>query len=345
MNQMKPKLLEIKDLSAIYKTETGSVLALSHVCLSIAKGENFGLVGESGCGKSTLLKTIINVIPENAKITQGEVWFDGINLLGLPEDEIRKIRWKRISMITQSAMNALDPVYKVGDQIYETVRVHQNISHKEFLEKINKMFSLVGVSTKRYNEFPHQFSGGMRQRAIIAMSLILEPDLVIADEPTTSLDVIVQDQIFKNIRELQKLLGFSMLLVTHDIALVVENCDRIGVMYGGQMMEIGNTQQVVKESFHPYTMGLKHSFPNINDLTADLISIPGSPPELKGNLKGCRFSERCPFRQQICFDEEPLLREVLKDHWAACHRSGEVQELRKLSAKADIWINGINQKS
>ncbi len=341
MDQMKQNLLEIKDLSAIYRTETGTVLALSHVCLNIARKENFGLVGESGCGKSTLLKTIINVIPENAAVTAGEIRFDGINLLALPEEEIRKIRWERISMITQSAMNALDPVYKVGDQIYETVRAHQNISHKAFLEKLNKMFSLVGVSTKRYNEFPHQFSGGMRQRAIIAMSLILEPDLVIADEPTTSLDVIVQDQIFKNIRELQKLLGFSMLLVTHDIALVVENCDRIGVMYGGQMMEIGNTHQVVKESYHPYTMGLKHSFPNINDLAADLISIPGSPPELKGNLKGCRFAERCPFRLQICFENEPLLSEVLTGHWAACHRSHEVHQLRTLSARSDTWINAM----
>jgi peptide/nickel transport system ATP-binding protein len=340
---MKKKLLEINDLSTIYKTETGAVLALSHVCLNIAKGENFGLVGESGCGKSTILKAIINVMPGNAEITQGEIWFDGKNLLTLPEEEMRKIRWQRISMITQSAMNSLDPVYKVGDQIYETVKVHQDISRKAFIEKMNTMFSLVGVNTKRQNEFPHQFSGGMRQRAIIAMSLILEPDLVIADEPTTSLDVIVQDQIFKNIRKLQKLLGFSMLLVTHDIALVVENCDRIGVMYGGQMMEIGSTQQVIKESLHPYTMGLKHSFPNINNLTADLISIPGSPPELKGNMKGCRFTERCPFRRQICFEYEPKLVEIFQDHWAACHRHEEVQELRKLSAKATTWTNAMNQ--
>lgn len=341
---MKQNLLQIKDLSAIYKTETGSVLALSRVCLNVARGQSFGLVGESGCGKSTLLKTIIKVIPGNAEITGGEVWFDGMDLLSLQENEIRKIRWQRISMITQSAMNALDPVYKIGDQIYETLKVHQDISRKAFLERLDKMFSLVGVSTKRYGEFPHQFSGGMRQRAIIAMSLILEPDLVIADEPTTSLDVIVQDQIFQNIRELQKLLGFSMLLVTHDIALVVENCDRIGVMYGGQMMEIGNTRQVIKECLHPYTMGLKHSFPNINELNADLISIPGSPPELKGSLKGCRFAQRCPFRLQICFDQEPLLCEVTPDHWAACHRRQEAQELRSLSARADIWLNGINQQ-
>ncbi len=334
---MKDRLLDIKNLSTIYKTENENIQALSNIFFHIDKGENFGLVGESGCGKSTLLKTIIKVMPENAAVMDGEILFKEQDLLKLSEYEMRKIRWQEISMITQSAMNALDPVYKIGDQIHETLKVHQRTSRKESLKKIEKMFSLVGVSFNRHKEFPHQFSGGMRQRAIIAMSLILEPDLVIADEPTTSLDVIVQDQIFKNIRDLQQLLGFSMLLVTHDIALVIENCDRIGVMYGGKMMEIGTTYNLVKNSFHPYTMGLKNSFPNIKDLTSDLISIPGFPPDLKGNLTGCRFADRCPFSYELCFRQEPAFIEVAKNHRAACHRHTEVEQIRKRALKADTW--------
>ena len=337
---MKDRLLDIKNLSTIYKAGTENIQALSNVSFHIDKGKNFGLVGESGCGKSTLLKTIINVMPDNARVVEGEIRFKNRDLLKLSEEKMNKIRWQQISMVTQSAMNSLDPVYKVGTQIHETLKVHQKSSWKSSLEKIKKMFSLVGVSFKRHNEFPHQFSGGMRQRAIIAMSLILEPDLVIADEPTTSLDVIVQDQIFTNIRDLQKVLGFSMLLVTHDIALVIENCDKIGVMYGGKMMEIGTTYDLVKKSFHPYTMGLKNSFPNINDLASDLISIPGSPPELKGNLTGCRFAERCPFSIQPCFEKDPGFIEVACDHWAPCHRHTEVNKIRELAILPDVWTTG-----
>lgn len=332
-----PPLLEIDNLSTIYRTQDKTIQALSNISFDVQKNENFGLVGESGCGKSTLLKTVINVTPPNAGVTGGSIRFDGINLLSLSEAEMQQIQWNRISMITQSAMNAMDPVYKVGDQIYETARVHEKISRKAFARKLERLFKLVGVSPARQKEFPHQFSGGMRQRAIIAMSLILSPDLVIADEPTTSLDVIVQDQIFRNIRNLQQELGFSMLLVTHDIALVIENCDRIGVMYGGQMAEIGTTAAVVKDTFHPYTMGLKHSFPNINDPGSDLISIPGTLPDLGNPPSGCRFAARCPFCLAKCIETEPRLIPVTPGHWSACHRTADVLTLRNLAARADTW--------
>ncbi|NNG01834.1 MAG: ABC transporter ATP-binding protein [Desulfobacteraceae bacterium] len=330
-------LLEIKDLSTIFKTRRGDVNALDGVSLSVDHGCNFGLVGESGCGKSTLLKSIVGVLPPNAAVTGGQVLFDGRDLTKMDEDALRKIRWKEISMITQSALNALDPVYTVGDQIAETIRIHEKADKSTVRKRISQMFGLVGIDAKRFNEYPHQFSGGMRQRAIIAMSLILEPKLVIADEPTTSLDVIVQDQIFTNIRRLQRSLGFSMFLVTHDIAVVIENCDRIGIMYGGKIMEIGPVAEVVSRSFHPYTMGLKNSFPNIVDRRCELISIPGVPPTLMGTLHGCRFAERCPFAADICRSHSPVLTRIGADHHAACHFTDRVESMREKAARAGTW--------
>jgi oligopeptide/dipeptide ABC transporter ATP-binding protein len=197
----------------------------------------------------------------------------------------------------------------------------------------------VGIDTKRFREYPHQFSGGMRQRAIIAMSLILKPSLVIADEPTTSLDVIVQDQILKNVRRLQAMLGFSMLLVTHDMALVIENCDHVGVMYGGKIMELGPKRDVILHPFHPYTMGLKNSFPNILDRRSELISIPGVPPVLMGDLRGCRFASRCPFRTERCAVEIPPLIEVGPEHKAACHYVHQAEAMRIKAARAETWLH------
>ena len=273
-------LLKVEKLKTIYRSRQGDVTGIEEICFAVGPGRSFGIVGESGCGKSTLLKSIIGVLPENAFIAEGKVWLKEMELTALDENQMSRIRWKEVSMITQSALNALDPVYPVGYQIIEAIRTHSNVDKQTARQQVKDMFGLVGIDMKRFSEYPHQYSGGMRQRAIIAMSLILQPALVIADEPTTSLDVIVQDQIFKNIKTLQSKIGFSLLLVTHDIALVIENCDDIAVMYGGRIMETGSVETVIHDTFHPYTLGLKNAFPNIRQRTAELISIPGVPPRV-----------------------------------------------------------------
>jgi len=332
-------LLSIEDLSTVYDTQQGDIRAVEDVSFGIEEGLNFGLVGESACGKSTVLKSVIGVLPPNAFVAGGRILFEGRDLMTLDEEERRKPRWKRISMITQSALNSLDPVYKVGDQIIEALQTHESMDRDAAKQRVEEMFALVGIDKKRFSEYPHQFSGGMRQRAIIAMSLILRPSLVIADEPTTSLDVIVQDQILKNMRRLQDILGFSILLVTHDMALVIENCDHVGVMYGGKIMELGPKREVILRPFHPYTMGLKNSFPNILDRRSKLISIPGVPPVLMGDLQGCRFSSRCPFSTERCSREIPPLIEVEPEHRAACHYTDHAGDMRNEAALAETWLS------
>jgi len=332
-------LLTVENLKTIYRTRQGHVTSIEDVSFAVESGQSFGLVGESGCGKTTLLKSIIGVLPENAFIAEGTVWLKDKELTALSEDQMSRIRWKEISMITQSAMNALDPVYTVGDQIAEAIKVHLNLDRRAVRKRVTEMFELVGIDPERFSEYPHQYSGGMRQRAIIAMSLILKPSLVIADEPTTSLDVIVQDQIFKNIKNLQSNIGFSLLLVTHDIALVIENCENIAVMYGGRIMEIGPMQAVINNTFHPYTMGLKNAFPNIRDRKSNLISIPGVPPSLLGQLQGCRFSSRCPFAADVCLHATPILENVGPGHKAACHYVDQVDRMRNLALEPNTWLS------
>jgi len=330
-------LLTIENLTTIYRTQNGKVTGIEEVSFAVESGKSFGLVGESGCGKSTLLKSIINVLPENAFIASGRIWLNNREITALDEDQMNRIRWQEVSMITQSAMNALDPVYTVGYQITEAIKAHRRVDKQTARKQVEDMFNLVGIDIERFAEYPHQFSGGMRQRAIIVMSLILQPALVIADEPTTSLDVIVQDQIFKNIKTLQSKIGFSLLLVTHDIALVIENCEDIAVMYGGRIMEIGPMRSVIKNTFHPYTLGLKNAFPNIRNRQSHLISIPGVPPSLLGELKGCRFYSRCPFATAVCQNETPPLAEVGTKHKAACHHLDQVDSMRSLSVQFSTW--------
>ncbi|MGE5840895.1 MAG: ABC transporter ATP-binding protein [Deltaproteobacteria bacterium] len=332
-------LLQIEDLNTVYRTQQGEVRAVEDVSFAIREGLNFGLVGESACGKSTVLKSVIGVLPPNAFVAEGRILFKGRDLTTLDEDGRRELRWKEISMITQSALNSLDPVHKVGDQIVEALQLHEPMDRAAAKQRVEEMFALVGIDRKRFREYPHQFSGGMRQRAIIAMSLILRPSLVLADEPTTSLDVIVQDQILKNVKRLQAMLSFSMLLVTHDMALVIENCDQVGVMYAGKIMELGPKREVILQPCHPYTMGLKNSFPNILDRRSELISIPGVPPILMGELRGCRFASRCPFRTERCAVEIPPLIEVGPERSAACHYVNQAEEMRSKAALAKTWLN------
>lgn len=333
---MKTPRLSVSNLSVRYRTDRGPAAALEGVNLTLAAGENLGLVGESGCGKSTFLKSVMGVLPNNAEILSGAVRLDGEDMIAATPERRRQLRWKDMSMITQSALNALDPVHRVGDQIIDAIKAHENVSQREATQRVKELFELVGVDPKRFREYPHQFSGGMRQRAIIAMALVLNPSVVLADEPTTSLDVIVQDQIFRRIRELQQEFGFSILLVTHDLALVIENCDRMAVMYGGVIVEEGPTAQVVNTPFHPYTLGLKNSLPNLNS-DAEPIAIPGTPPDLVAPPAGCRFAPRCPFVQVACREIRPQMQEVGEGHRSACLRIADIEGIRAQATIAEKW--------
>ena len=330
-------LIEVSNLKTYFDTREGFARAVDDVSFSIEPGQNFGLVGESGCGKTTAVKSVIRLLPRNGQIVGGKVLFKGCDLLLLPEKQMRKFRWREISIISQSAMNALDPVYKVGDQIVEAIRAHEKISRSQALDRAVELFSLVGIDRRRLYDYPHQFSGGMRQRSVIAMSLALNPDLIIADEPTTALDVVVQGQILRRIRSLQARHNASMIIITHDISVIAETCERAAVMYAGKIAETGSIVGVLKNPYHPYTMGLKNAFPSVLGEKMDLISIPGSPPSLVDPPQGCRFSARCPFSLEICRMQEPPLTQVDTEQFAACHRVAEADAFRMRAAQEETW--------
>ncbi|HDN81683.1 MAG TPA: ABC transporter ATP-binding protein [Methanomicrobia archaeon] len=312
-------ILEIKELEMSYRTSKGSVSAVDNVSFKIMKGESMGLVGESGCGKTSLGMCIMKLLPENARITNGKILFDGEDIVRKTEEEMRKIRWKGISMIFQAAMNALNPVYKVGDQIIEAIQTHDNISKEEAREKVRKLYELVGISPERMENYPHEYSGGMRQRAIIAMALACDPKFIIADEPTTALDVIVQDQIIDRIVNLQKKLNMTMMYISHDISVIAETCNKIGVMYAGNIVEYAYTPTLFDNPLHPYTKALMSSFPSIEGPKKELKPVPGEPPNLLNPPKGCRFYPRCSYAEERCKKEKPEFIEIEKDHFVACH--------------------------
>lgn len=331
-------LLEIKNLNIDYITKEGKLKVVRDVSFTLKQGESIGLVGESGCGKTTLAKTIMRLLPENGVISSGQIIYKGEDIVRKSKEEIRKLRLNEIAMISQSAMNSLNPVYTVGDQIIEGIRSHTKMSKAEALKRAEEVFAIIGLEKKRLKSYPHQMSGGMKQRAIIAMALSLNPSLVIADEPTTALDVVVQDKILQQITEIQKQTDSSMMFITHDISIISELCETIIVMYGGKIMEKSSTKVFFKSPYHPYSLGLQNAFPSILDIDkGDLISIPGAPPNLMGDLKGCRFSERCPFRTEKCMEELPDLIEVGEDHQIACHYPERVDEFRQESKKIQTW--------
>ncbi|MEM3760850.1 MAG: ABC transporter ATP-binding protein [Candidatus Bathyarchaeia archaeon] len=318
-------LLQVEDLTTYYKTIRGYVKAAEDVFFEVNKGESLGLAGESGCGKTTVALSILKILPTNAKIVKGKIIFDGIDILSLKEDEFReKIRWKGISIVFQGAMNALNPVYKVKDQIVESILLHEkNTSKKEAEERAAKLFELVGIEPSRIDNYPHEFSGGMRQRAMIAMSLACNPKLVIADEPGTALDVIVAAQVFKLMKELQQKLNLAMILITHDLSIIAELCNKCAIMYAGYVVEYADVRQVFKNPMHPYTQGLIDAFPNIKAERKKISSIPGSPPNLLNPPPGCRFHPRCKYAMDICRSEIPKLVEVEPKHLVACHLIGK----------------------
>lgn len=330
-------LLEVKNLYIEYRTQEGILNVVNDVSFELKQGESLGLVGESGCGKTTLAKTIMKLLPDNGFISSGEIIFKGEDLVKKNKEEIRKIRLKEIAMVAQSAMNSLNPVYTVGDQLVEGIRAHSKATKEEARKRAGEVFEIIGLDAKRLNDYPHQMSGGMKQRAIIAMALSLNPSLIIADEPTTALDVVVQDKILSKITEIQKQINSSMVFITHDISVVSEVCETIIVMYAGRIMEKASTEVFFRDPYHPYSLGLRNAFPSILEIGEELISIPGAPPDLMVKQEGCGFKERCPFRTERCQSQLPELKEVDKDHLIACHYPERVEEFRQDSKKRETW--------
>jgi oligopeptide/dipeptide ABC transporter ATP-binding protein len=312
-------IYSIRDLSVEYRTRAGSLEAVDHVSLDIRRGEIIGLVGESGCGKSTLGKALMRLHTGPAVITGGELWFDGRNLLTLSDDEMRELRGAEIGMVFQDPMTSLNPVQRIIEHLTETIQAHEpEVSDKEARARSEELVEQLGIRRERLDDYPHQMSGGMRQRVMISLALALRAKLVIADEPTTSLDVIVEAKFLDLLKELQKEFGLTILLITHNIGVVAEIADRVAVMYAAKMVEVGDVFDVFAEPKHPYTQGLLRSVPNIELDGAELYKMEGAPPNLLHPPSGCRFHPRCPYVMEICRSEEPLLDSVAKLQLAAC---------------------------
>jgi peptide/nickel transport system ATP-binding protein len=329
-------LLSIRNLQVTYATRAGPVRAVDGMNLDVPAGSITGLVGESGCGKSTLGRALMGVLPEVGKIAGGAVMFEGQDLTKLGASAARAVRWRRMSFIPQTAMNALDPVQRLRAQMHEVLVERGGMSKSQAEARSAELFRLVGLDPVRLSDYPHQFSGGMRQRASIALALALNPALVIADEPVTALDVIVQRQVLDVLRELQARLNLAMILVTHDMAVVAYACDRVAVMYAGQIVESGEVADVLERPQHPYTMGLTHAFPDVHGSIDALVPIEGAPPSLLTPPVGCRFAARCPFAEARCVAEPPPVRDVA-GHFAACWRVDEAAGLRDLAARPATW--------
>jgi peptide/nickel transport system ATP-binding protein len=333
---MEPPVLDIRDLAIEYRTGRGPVRAVDGVSLSVPKGAIVGLVGESGCGKTTVARAITGVMHQSARIAGGEIRFQGRDLVAAGERAWHAARWRDIAFVPQSAMNSLDPVYRIGSQIEEVLVHRGGRTRAQARTRAAELFGMVGLNPARLDEYPHQFSGGMRQRVAIALALALDPALVIADEPVTALDVIVQRQVLDVIRELQRRLSLSMILVTHDISVVAYTCDRVVVMYAGRVVESGSTREVLETPRHPYTMGLTNAFPDLEGAAHELVPIHGSPPDLSAPPPGCRFQPRCPFAVARCAGEDPapLTR---GDSTVACHRAADAPELRERAREGATW--------
>ncbi len=329
-------LLRVRDLSVDYFAGRGRVRAVEGVSFDVPQGAVVGVVGESGCGKTTAVRAVTRVMPPAARVGGGEILFEGRDLLKLSDRDMRKLLWREIAYVPQSAMNALDPVWRVGDQIVEVLRDRGGMGRAEADARSAELFAMVGLEARRLRDYPHQFSGGMRQRASIALALALSPKLVIADEPVTALDVIIQRQVLDVFAELQRRLGLSVILVTHDISVVAYLCDRIVVMYAGQVVEQGPVAEVLARPCHPYTMGLYNAFPDLEGAARELTPIEGAPPDLLDPPEGCRFRARCPFAQAACAaPQNPTA--VGPDHMAACRRSGEAVALRAQAGRTETW--------
>ncbi|MDA8614935.1 ABC transporter ATP-binding protein [Alphaproteobacteria bacterium] len=318
---MNSPLLKIRNLCVDYVTDWGNARAVNNVDLEIYPGETVGLAGESGCGKSTLAFAIANLHCAPALITGGEILFEGMDVLKMSDDELRSFRWAKASMVFQSAMNALNPVITIGEQMIDVVLAHEDVTRAEAKARAIKSLELVDIHASRMESYPHQLSGGMRQRVVIAIALILRPKLIIMDEPTTALDVVVEREIMNQLYDLKKEFGFAILFISHDLALMGEITDRIGVMYGGKMIELGASTDLITSPKHPYTRGLLKSFPTIFGPKTRLEGIPGNPLNLLEVPNGCYFQSRCTECVDQCISQIPALKRLSGDapRMVACH--------------------------
>lgn len=318
---MASALLQVEDLSIGYQTRKGLLQAVDGVSFSLEAGRSLGFVGESGCGKTTIGMALMGLLPPNASVAGGRILFEGEDLLRKSEEGMRRVRWSQIAMIFQAAMNALNPVHRVGDQIAEAILVHGLARNKEeAMRQVEGLFQLVGIPKDRIRDFPHQYSGGMKQRAIIAMALSCRPKLIIADEPTTALDVIVQDQILTETKNLQKEFNIGMVFISHDISIVAEVCHEIGVMYAGQLVEFGPKERVFEAPVHPYTKALLSSYPSLAGAGRRLTPLGGETPNLVDPPVGCRFCDRCPESSAGCSEASPSWISLTPGHKVRCCR-------------------------
>lgn len=322
---MSDEMLQIKNLKTYFFTGPNPVKSVDGVNLAVDKGQTLGIVGESGSGKSVTSMSIMRLIAHPGKIVDGEIIFENKDLLKVSEQEMRKIRGNEISMIFQDPMTALNPVFTVGEQIAEVIRLHQQADKKEAMKRAVEMLRIVGIPEpeQRVKQYPHEFSGGMRQRAMIAMALACNPKLLIADEPTTALDVTVQAQILRLMKSLQHKFDTAIILITHDLGVVAETCDYVAVMYAGNCIEYTDVKTLFAKPLHPYTWGLLNSQPKLSSTGKEMLEpIEGNPPDLSKLDDGCNFAPRCPYAKEICHKEKPVLREMAENHQAACHFAG-----------------------
>ncbi|MDD3368952.1 MAG: ABC transporter ATP-binding protein [Lachnospiraceae bacterium] len=316
---MTDKILEVKDLVVQYVTDDGCVEAVNDLSFSIGKKKTLGLVGETGAGKTTTALSILNLIPSPpGEIKSGSIMLDGSDVLTMDQEELQKMRGNDVAMIFQDPMTALNPVMTIGEQIAESIELHEKISKKESMERAKEMLKLVGIAESRAYDYPHQFSGGMRQRVVIAIALACNPKLLLADEPTTALDVTIQAQVLELIKKLITERDMSMLLITHDLGVVAEVCDDVAVMYAGRIVEIGTAAEIFNETAHPYTEGLFNSLPNLKQRGEKLVPITGMMPDPMDLPEGCSFAPRCPYATEACKKANPGLRHLGGSHYVAC---------------------------
>ena len=334
-------LLEVKDLSMFYLTKSSCVRAVNEVTFTVREGETFGLVGESGCGKSTAVRSLIRLLPEAGKIVSGTITYKGQDVTAMSEREVRRLRGREIGMIFQDPMTSLNPVTKVSKQFYESLKA-EGLSRREMRERAIELLRLVDIPEpeQRLDNYVHEMSGGMRQRVMIAIALASSPKLLLADEPTTALDVTIQDQIIALLNSLRAKLGMSVLLVTHDLGVVNEMCDHVAVMYAGRIVETADTHGLLHDSRHPYTCGLINSLPAEHDTRTRLEPIHGAPPNLAQEIVGCPFAPRCPYATDVCRSVLPEMSEVAPGHQVRCHHADPTDRARMTEPTSSVTLQG-----